>query len=72
MKFPLSDALHHLPGNDRPRHVGSVRHSQSIGLITLQPFPGPDPQIQLKFAVDPVNPFVIPGMAFDVAQMQEA
>jgi hypothetical protein len=32
---------------------------------------GLDQQVRLQLAVDPVNAFVVPRMAFDVAQVQE-
>jgi anaerobic selenocysteine-containing dehydrogenase len=46
-------------------------YRQRVGLIPFQPFPGLDPQVQLKLAVDPVDPVVVPWVPFHVAQMQK-
>ena len=69
----------------RPGHVGRLRHGQSIRFVPLQPLAGFDllpgnglhanherAQVQFQFAVDPVDPFVVPAVPFDVAQMQKA
>jgi hypothetical protein len=56
----------------RPDCVRGVRHGQRIRLVPLQPFAGLDPQVQLKLAGDPVNPFVVPDAPLNVAQIQEA
>ena len=55
----------------RPGHVRRVRHRQRIGLVPFQPFPGLDPQVQLKRALDATDAFVVPRMTLHVAQMQE-
>tara|TARA_R110000751_G_scaffold271365_8_gene371625 strand:- start:5369 stop:5632 length:264 start_codon:yes stop_codon:yes gene_type:complete len=49
-----------------------LRHGQWFGLVAFQPFAGPDPQVQFKRAIDPVNPLVVPSKATNIAQMQEA
>ena len=55
----------------RPCLIGSVWNGQSIRLIPFEPLLGPDPQVQLQLAINPVDPFVIPGETFNVAQVQE-
>ncbi|GEM_PF-5428701 len=56
----------------RPGHIWRVRDGQRIRFVPLQPLPGLDPQVQRQLAVDPINPFVVPAVPFDVAQMQKA
>ena len=48
------------------------RHRQCVWLVPLQPLTRFDPQVQLQRAVNPLDPLVVPGMAFDVAQVQKA
>ena len=54
-----------------PGQVRRIRHGQSLGLLTLQPFAGLDPQVQFQRAIDAINTFVVPWMPLHVAQMQE-
>ena len=50
-----------------PGYIWRVRDRQNARLLPFQPLARLDPQVQLQLAVDPVNAFVVPRMAFDVA-----
>ena len=54
-----------------PGHIGRVWHRQGIRLLPFQPLSGLDPQVQFQLAVDPIDAFMVPGVTFDVPQMQE-
>ena len=54
--LPGSACLHAREGG----HVRSIRHSQGVGFVPLQPFAGLDAKVQRQLAIDAVNPFVVP------------
>jgi hypothetical protein len=58
--------------DERQCVIGRIRYSQRVRLLAFQALPGLDPQVQLQFAIDAADPFVIPAQSFDVAQIQEA
>jgi hypothetical protein len=39
--------------------VRHVRHSQHVRLVPFQALPGLDPQVQLQFAIEAVDPLVV-------------
>src|SRR5690554_7771013 len=49
-----------------------MMHRQWVRLLSDDPFLRLDSQVQLQLAVYPVHPLVIPAVALDVAQEQEA
>ena len=55
----------------RPGYVQRIGHRQGVGFVRFQPFARLDTKVQVQFAVNPVNPFVVPGMALDIAQVQK-
>ena len=52
-------------------HIGRFRHRKGAGFVPFQPLVGLDTQVQLQLAVSPLNPFVVSGMALDIAQVQK-
>ena len=54
-----------------PGHIGRIRHRQRVGLVPFQSLAGLDPKVQFELAIDAVNPFVVPWVPLDVAQMQK-
>jgi len=46
-------------------------HRLDVTITAGGELPGFDPQVQLQFAVDPIDPLVVPWVPFDVTQMQE-
>lgn len=46
-------------------------YGQRFNFVTLQALLGLDPKAQLQSTLDPVNPFVVPAIALDVAQLQK-
>ena len=55
-----------------PHEVRRVWNREHVRLVPLDAPPWLDPQVQFQFAVDPANALVVPGMATDIAQIQEA
>ena len=56
----------------RPRMIGCIRHPQRVRFVPFQSFLRPDPQVQLQFAVNPIDSFVVPAKALHIAQIQKA
>ena len=56
----------------RPDLVDGLRHCQDLRLVAYQTLSGFDAQVQLQFAVDAVNPFVVPSEVLHVAQVHVA
>ena len=54
----------------RPDLINGLGHRQDLRLIAHQSLSGFDAQVQLKFAIDAVNPFVVPSKIRHVAQVQ--
>jgi hypothetical protein len=55
-----------------PNQVRSFRHSQRIGLVSLQTLAWLDPEVQFQLAVDAVHALVVPAMSPDIAQVKKA
>src|SRR5690606_10446228 len=56
----------------RPAMIDRLWHRQRLGFLPHDAFTRFDPHVQLQLPIDPVHPFVIPAVAFHVAQIQEA
>ena len=56
----------------RPDLVDGLRHRQGLGLFTDQPLLRLDAQVQFQFAIDAIHTLMIPAVALDVTQVQEA
>lgn len=55
----------------RSGHVRCIWHRQGVRFVTLQPLARLDPQVQVQFAIDLVDAFVVPWMTLHVAQVQK-
>lgn len=55
-----------------PRMVWHLSHCQRFRFARLEALLGLDPQVQLQFAVDPVDAFVVPVVALQITQIQRA
>jgi len=53
----------------RPDVIGRIRNNQRKWLLPLDSPLGLYPQVQFQFAVNTVNPFVVPAVPLDVAQV---
>src|SRR5690606_1776047 len=56
----------------RPDGVRCLRDAEFIGFVAFDPPAGFDPQVQLQFAVDPVDTLMVPRVPLDIAHVQEA
>jgi hypothetical protein len=52
--------------------IGHIGHRLRARLVPFQAFLRPDPQVQLQFALNPVNPLMVPAKAFHIPQIQKA
>ena len=71
---PLRPAHRTLIRNEihRPCLIRPVWHCQRLRLVALQRLLGFDPQIELQFAADPVDLFVVPAVALGIVRLQKA
>ena len=53
----------------RPGQIGGLGHRQCVGFVPLQPLARLDGKVQFQFAVIPVNSFVVPQTALDIAKV---
>jgi hypothetical protein len=52
--------------------LGASGTASSVGLVAFEPLPWLDAQVRFQLSIDPINPFVVPAMTLDIAQIQEA